>query len=245
MTNSLDLENQVAVVTGASSGIGNAIALGLAKKKVNLCLVGRNVDRLKKQKEILIQNSPKVTICKADLSNESDIKKISTAVLKEFGTVSILIHSAGFLSMGAVENAKFDNLILHFKVNFYAPYLITQSLLPALKETQGQIIFINSSAIQRAIPNLAQYSSSKFALKGLADTLREEINPFGVRVLSIFPGQTATSMQNKLYNEKCKTYEPDRLLQPRDISDIIIYSLTLPRTAEVSEIFIRPMMKSL
>lgn len=241
----VDLENQVAVVTGASTGIGNSIALGLAEKKVNLCLVGRNVDRLKKQREILIQNSPKVTICKADLSNESDINKISTAVLKEFGTASILIHSAGFLSMGAVENAQRDSLDLHFKVNYLAPYLITQSLLPTLKETQGQIVFINSSAIQRAIPNLVQYTSSKFALKGLADTLREEINPFGVRVLSIYPGQTASAMQKKLYKEKALTYQPERLLQPEDISDIIICSLMLPRTAEVTEIYIRPMLMGL
>ena len=241
----LDLENQVAVVTGASSGIGKAIASGLADKKVNLCLIGRNVDELEKQKEILIQNSPNVAICRADFTKEKDIESVSSFVLKEFGTVNILIHSAGFLSTGTIDNAALDRLNLHFKVNFYAPYIITQSLLPALKENQGQIVFLNSSAIQRAIPNLVQYSSTKFALKGLADILREEINPYGVRVLSIFPGQTATSMQKKLYTEKHKTYEPERLLQPGDISDVVIHSLMLSKTAEITEIYIRPMLSVL
>ena len=240
----IDLENQVAVVTGVSGGIGKAIAIGLAKKRVKLCLVGRNVEKLRGLREKLLKHAPKIEICRADLTNEKDIESVSSFVFKEFGTVNILIHSAGFLSSEAIENATLDRLNLHFKVNFYAPYLITQSLLPALKETQGQIVFLNSSAIQRAIPNLVQYSSSKFALKGLADTLREEINPYGVRVLSIFPGQTATSMQKKLYNEKCKTYEPERLLQPADISDVVIHSLMLSKTAEITEIFIRPMMKS-
>ena len=101
---------------------------------------------------------------------------------------------------------------------------------------------MNSSVIQRAIPALGQYSSSKFALKGLADSLREEVNPYGIRVLSIYPGKTATSMQEKIFLENGNSYRPESLLQPEDISDIIICSLTLPRTAEVTEIYIRPML---
>ena len=240
----IDLKNQTAVVTGASNGIGQAIALGLAKKKVNLCLVGRNVDKLRKQKKELIQHSPEVAICQADLANEQDIKSVSSFVFKEFGTVNILVHSAGFLSVGAIENTTIDSLNLHFQVNYRAPYLLTQSFLPTLKKNQGQVVFINSSAIQRAIPDLGPYSSAKFALKGFADTLREEVNPYGVRVLSIYPGQTATSMQKELYSKKHKPYDPQRLLQPEDISDVVIHSLMLPETAEITEIFIRPMMKS-
>ena len=239
----IDLKNKTAVVTGASSGIGKAISLGLAEKKVNLCLIGRNIDKLQKQKEILIQNSPNVSICQADLINEKDIKSISYFVEKEFGALDILIHSAGVIASDTTESASLDSLDWQFQINYRAPYLMTQSLLPFLKENQGQIVFMNSSAIQRAIPSLGQYSSSKFALKGLADTLREELNPYGVRVLSIFPGQTATSMQKKLYEENGKTYEPERLLQPRDISDIVIHSLMLSKTAEITEIFIRPMVK--
>ena len=241
----IDLKNKIALITGASSGIGNAMAFGLAEKMVKLCLVGRNVEKLQSLQEILLQYSPSVAICRADLTNEDDIKSISSCVEKEFGAADILIHCAGVLSLAAIENATLDSLDKQLQINYRAPYLITQSFLPGLKENQGQVVFINSSAIQRAIPNLGQYSSSKFALKGLADTLREEINPYGVRVLSIYPGQTATPMQIQLYHEKGEVYEPECLLQPEDIADVIIYSLMLPRTAEITEIFIRPMLKSL
>ena len=216
----------------------------LSEKKVKLCLVGRNVEKLRAIKEKLLKFSPKIEICPADLKNEDDIKSISCFVEKEFGALDILIHSAGVIAFDKIETASLDNLDWQFQINYRAPYLITQSLLPTLKETQGQIVFINSSAIQRAIPNLVQYSSSKFALKGLADSLREEINPYGIRVLSIYPGQTASAMQKKLYKEKSTTYRPDHLLQPEDISDVVIHSLMLPRTAEITELFIRPMLKA-
>lgn len=241
----IDLENHVAVVTGASSGIGNAIALGLAKQKAALCLVGRNTAELEKQKEVLIHNSPKVTICEADVTGELAIKKIAAAVLKEFSSVDILVHSAGFLSTGAVESGTRDCLDQHLQVNFIAPYFLTQALLHALKRSHGQIVFINSSAVQRAISGLAQYSSAKFALKGLADSLREEINPYGVRVVSVYPGQTATPMQRQLHQEKNKAYQPEQLLQPEDIADVVMHSLTLSRRAELTDIYIRPMVKSL
>jgi len=241
----IDLKNKIALITGASSGIGNAVAFGLAEKRVKLCLVGRNVEKLQSLKGILLHYSANIEICRSDLTNEEDVKSISSFVEKKFGTVDILIHSAGLLSMGAVENAGLDSFNLHFKVNCLAPFVITQSLLSSLKETQGQIVFINSSAIQRAIPSLVQYSSSKFALKGFADTLREEVNPYGIRVLSIYPGQTATPMQEKIYFEKGKAYQPECLLQPKDIADVIIHSLMLPNTAEITEIFIRPMLVGL
>jgi short-subunit dehydrogenase len=240
----VNLENQIAVVTGASSGIGRAIAEGLAAKGVSLCLVGRSVEKLQQLKELLLHNSPHVEICKADLATKEDITAVSSFVLKEFGAVNILVHSAGFLSFGAIEDVALSGLDLHLKINYLAPCLLTQSLLPALKKTQGQIVFMNSSAILHAIPHLAQYSASKFALKGFADTLREEVNPFGIRVVSVYPGQTATTMQRELHGKKGVDYEPEHLLQPGDIADVVLHALTLPDTAEITEIFIRPMRKS-
>jgi short-subunit dehydrogenase len=239
----ITLENQIAVVTGASSGIGRAIAEGLALKGVSLCLVGRSIEKLKQIKEALLQNSPHVEICKADLADTEDVKVVSSFVLKEFGAVDILVHSAGFLSYGPIEGEAPASLDLHLRVNYLAPYLLTQSLLPALKKAQGQVVFLNSSAIQREIPHLAQYTASKCALKGFADSLREEVNPYGIRVLSIYPGQTATPMQKELYYRKGLNYDPEHLLQPGDIAEIVINCLILSKSAEITEIFIRPLQK--
>ena len=240
----IDIKNQIAVLTGASGGIGRAIALKLAQQKVRLCLVGRDVAKLEKQKVLLLKHTSDVLIIKADITKKKDIDELTSKVLNKFGYLNILVHNAGFLLLETIETSSMVNLDMHYKVNFLAPYLITKSFLPSIKEQQGQIVFLNSSAIQRAIPSLAQYSSMKHALKGFVDTLREEINSFGARVISIYPGQTATSMQQSIYKQKGNIYQPERLLQPEDIADVITHSLMLSSTAEITDIYMRPLLKS-
>ena len=132
---------------------------------------------------------------------------------------------------------------MHYRTNVRGPYLLTQELLPLLLERQGQVVFINSSAGLTARANIAQYAATKHALKALADGLRDEVNPRGVRVLSVFPGRTATPTQQKLCGEEGRPYRPARLLQPEDVAAVVVNALCLPRTAEVTEIKIRPMLK--
>jgi short-subunit dehydrogenase len=240
----VELKNKNALITGASSGIGEAIAGALAEKGANLCLIGRNIAKLSRLKERFKKHPVKIELYRADLSKEEELKGITDFFTSKFSTLDILVHSAGMISTGSTEQASAENLKLHLNVNYLAPYIITQSLLPVIRKSKGQIVFINSSAIQRPIGNLGQYSSSKYALKGLADSLREEINADGIRVTSIYPGKTASEMQKKLYCENNKPYQPEKLLQPEDIAITIRNILQLPMTAEITEIFIRPMQKS-
>jgi short-subunit dehydrogenase len=244
LNNMVELKNKNALITGASSGIGEAIVNSLAEKGVNLCLIGRNVKKLTQIKERFKSLSIKIELYEADLSKEEELKGIADFFTSNFSTLDILIHSAGIISTGSTEQAPVIDLKLHLNINYVAPYIITQSLLPVMRKSKGQIVFVNSSAIQRPIGNLGQYSSSKYALKGLADSLREEINADGIRVTSIYPGKTASVMQKRLYHESNKPYQPEKLLQPEDIAITIRNILQLPMTAEITEIFIRPMQKS-
>jgi short-subunit dehydrogenase len=240
----LELKNKNALITGATSGIGEAIAGILAQSNVNLCLTGRNEQKLNQIKKGLNHLPVKTEVLKADLAMEDQLKGITDFYADHFSTLDILIHNAGVIITGPVEKASVGDLKMQFNVNYLAPYLLTQSLLPMIRKSKGQIVFINSSAIQRPMGNLAQYASSKYALKGLADSLREEINAYGIRVLTIYPGKTATSMQEKLHHENNKSYQPKKLLQPEDIAITILNAIQLPITAEITEIFIRPMQKS-
>ena len=119
---------------------------------------------------------------------------------------------------------------------------LTRQLLPSLIARQGQVVFMNSSV--GAAPEVGFYSASKHALKALTDTLRVEVNPSGVRVLSVYPGRTATSMQEAIFAAEGRDYDPSRLLQPEDVAEMVLAALCLPRTAEVTDIHIRPMQKS-
>lgn len=239
-----NLSDQVAVITGASSGIGKAIALALAKHGAIVCLVGRNAEALKTLADKARATAPQAHWYPADLASDEALQALTSRIRQDIGYVDILIHSAGFISLGPIESASLKDFDIHFRTNVRGPYALTQALLPMLKLHQGQIVFINSSAGLKAQANLGQYAASKHALKAVADCLREEVNADGLRVLSVYPGRTATPMQAGIFQIEGREYHPDLLMQPEEIAAVVICALNLPRTAEVMEIHLRPMIKS-
>jgi NAD(P)-dependent dehydrogenase (short-subunit alcohol dehydrogenase family) len=144
-----------------------------------------------------------------------------------------------------MENARIGDLDLQYEINVRAPYLLTQRLLPLLAAARGQIVFINSSiGLAAKRPELGQYAATKHALRAIADSLREELNPKGIRLLSVYLGRTATPMQEAACREEGKVYRPETLLQAEDVASLIVQTLMLPSTAEVTDISMRPMYKS-
>ena len=238
-----ELQNQVVVVTGASSGIGRAIVLGLAEQGANLCLIGRNMKSLTAIADVIQHKVSMIRSYQIDLSVDNDIRRLKASLEQDFESIDILIHCAGVYAMGEMEQAPVENLDWQYKINVRAPYLLTQLLLPMLKERRGQIVFINSSAGINARAGVSQYAAMKHALRALADSLRAEVNVYGVRVLSVYPGRTATPMQAAVYEMEGKTYQPELLMQPEDVALIVINALSLPRTAEITDINIRPLNK--
>ncbi|MFE1748806.1 SDR family oxidoreductase [Coleofasciculus sp. H7-2] len=237
------LKDQIAVVTGASSGIGKAIALGLAEQGVTLCLVGRNLEALETVAETATTAS-KVLLYQVDLTLDEDIEQLKTRLEQDVGNVDLLVHSAGVITLGDMKTASLEDFDWQYRVNVRAPYALTQALLPAIALRQGQIAFINSTVGLNARGGVGQYAATKHALKAIADSLREEVNADGVRVLSIYPGRTASPMQASVQEIEGKTYHPERLLQPEDVAAVVLNALSLPRTAEVTDINIRPLKKT-
>lgn len=236
------LKDQVALITGASSGIGKAITRSLSEAGVSVCIVGRNKKRLHSLSRSFRKQS--VKIFETDLSKENDIEKLTSNIINTFDTLNLLIHSAGYFTMGSFENLSIDEFDRLYRINVMAPFLITRNLLPLIKKAKGQIVFINSSAGLQARAKVSQYAATKHALKAIADSLREEVNPVGVRVISVFPGRTATPMQKEIHKIEGKIYRPDLLMQPEDVAEVVLNALRLPRTAEVTDILIRPMKKT-
>ena len=236
--------DKIAVITGASSGIGRAIALSLAAQGAAVCLVGRRLDALEKVAEIARETSARVLVHQADLTIDEDIQDLVMRLQEEAGNVDILVHSAGVISLGKIETTSVKDLDWQYSVNVRAPYILTQALLPMIRRCRGQIVFINSTAGRIAAPGVSQYGATKHALKALADSLRGEVNVDGIRVLSVFIGRTATTMQAAVHQMEGRPYTPETLLQPEDVAAVIINALSLPRTAEVTDISMRPLTKS-
>lgn len=241
------LKGLTALVTGASSGIGRAIAISLAGEGASLCLLGRNEPRLYMTAKSAADTSSKVRkvrMYRADFSSRQDLSRVIRQLKQELKRVHILVHAAGDIVVGNMSTSAVKNLDRQYRVNLRAPYALTRGLLRQLTICQGQVVFINSSMGLHTKAQVSQYAATKHGLKAMADTLRYEVNAEGVRVLSVFAGQTASPMQEMLYRNAKRPYDPKSLLQPEDIASVVVNALTLPRTAEVTDIHIRPLIKS-
>jgi NADP-dependent 3-hydroxy acid dehydrogenase YdfG len=231
-----------AVVTGASSGIGQAIALALADQGLALRLVGRDTDRLEAAARITKARTRDVGWSAVDLTEPEQIDDYAAQLRGE--PVSVLVHSAGLYVRGAHADRTADEYARAFAANVSGPMQLTRRLLPDLKKTQGQVVFVNSTQGLTPSANVGMFAATQHALRAMADTLRDEVNGDGIRVLSIYPGRTATPRQERIFQMEGRAYAPERLLQPEDIATMIVAALKLPRTAEVTNLTIRPMLKA-
>jgi NADP-dependent 3-hydroxy acid dehydrogenase YdfG len=237
------LHGQVAVVTGASRGIGRAIALQLAAQEANVCLIGRDAQALQEVADLSSATATAVARYRIDLTRDAEIKGLVSQLEQDFGRVDILVHSAGILRLGPLRDVPVADLDSQYQAHVRAPYILTQALLPMLTASQGEVVFINSSIVFTNRAETGQYAATKYALQALADSLRDEVNDLGIRVLSIYPGRTATPLQAASHQHAGKPYHPERLLQPEDVAAMVLSALRLPRTAEVTDIRIRPFRK--
>jgi NADP-dependent 3-hydroxy acid dehydrogenase YdfG len=237
-----DFTNQIAVVTGASSGVGRAIALALAGQGATVCLVGRKLEAL--QALSGSAGSSRFFSYQADLTRDEEIHALAARLQRDVGFIDLLVHSAGIISLGPIEEAPVEDFDRQYRTNVRGPYVLTQALLPMFRGSRGEVVFVNSSVALNSKAGAGQYAATKNALKAIADSLRAEANADGLRVLSIFLGRTATPMQQTIHDREGRDYHPELLLQPEDVAAVVLSAVSLPRTAEVTDISIRPMIKT-
>jgi NADP-dependent 3-hydroxy acid dehydrogenase YdfG len=238
------LADGIAVVTGATGGIGGAIAAALAGQVATLCILGRAQARLDAAAARWASEPAKVEAYLCDLATESDVARTCEQLSRAHGRIDILVHCAGVIDHGKLEDAPLTALDQQYRANVRGPLMLTQGLLPLLRKPRGQIVFINSSTGLNARANTGHFSATQHAFKALADSLREEVNTDGIRVSSVFPGRVATGRMEALHKNEGRPFRPELLLQPEDVASVVLNALALPWTAEVTNIHIRPMQKS-
>jgi len=223
------------VITGAGSGIGQLVAERLHARDDQLVLVARDTARASELSAAFPGAIPVV----ADLARPESI----AGAIQDAGvpaSVDALIHAAGIVELGAVAELPLDAWTSQLAVNLVAPAELTRALLPRLRAARGQVLFVNSGAGLTAHPDWAAYAASKHGLKALADALRGEEARHGVRVTTIYPGRTATPMQEKVHGQEGADYHADRWIDPASVATAIITALDLPRDAVISDLSVRP-----
>lgn len=217
-----------ALITGAGGGIGSAIATALAPTHT-LLLAGRPSARLDAVAEQL-----GATTWPLDLADADEIES-ATEIVDE---LDVLVHNAGVMLPGAAGESYVEEWRATFEVNVFGAVALTLALLPALRQSRGHVVFINSGAGQRVSPGMASYSASKFALRAFADSLRSD-EP-SLRVTTVYPGRVDTEMQHDLVAYEGGEYDPSRFLRPETVAEVVAAALRTPAEAQLQEVVVRP-----
>lgn len=231
------LENKQIVITGGSEGIGLAIARAFARKGAALLLIARHLDKLNRAKEELLGFGVRVETVVADLSAADSFAGLTGQILEIFPDIHVLVNNAGaaiFTPFGQVSVQELDYQI---NLNIKSVFMLTQGLLPSLKQTKGCIINISSFHARRVIPGIsaAGYALTKGAINTFTQTLAYELGPYGVRVNAIAPGNVLTDkvkaymegipgQARQKFQETIKTLYPlGRIGSPEDLGGIALY----------------------
>jgi len=226
---------QTHLITGAGSGIGAVLARRLLARGDQVVAVARDLGRAR----TIAAELPGVSTLVADLANPG---RISWALSKQNlpERIDSVLHVAGVVDLGAVADLPPALWEQQLAVNLVAPAELTRLLLPVLRVSRGQVVFVNSGAGLHAHAGWSAYAASKHGLKALADALRAEEAEHGVRVTSIFPGRTATPMQERVHQQEGSEYVPERFISADAVATTILTALDLPRDAQITDLTVRP-----
>jgi short-subunit dehydrogenase len=220
------------LITGAGSGIGAALADRLVERGDDLVLVARSTERAHDLREDI----PGATVLVADLADGRAVERIADQLPQRLDSV---VHAAGVVDLGPV--AELPSSVWHeqLAVNVAAPAVLTRVALPALRAAGGTVVFVNSGAGLSASASWSAYAASKHALRALADALRGEEQEYGVRVTSVYPGRTATPMQQKVHDQEGRDYSARDWIDPATVAAAILQVLDLPTDATISDLTLK------
>ena len=219
---------RTALITGASRGIGAAIAAALAPTHT-LLLAGRPSPALQSTAEKL-----GATALPLDVTDTEAIADATGAL----GELDVLVHNAGVSIPGRIAESAVEEWRTTFDVNVVGAVAVTLALLPALRRAEGQVVFINSGSGLKASENMASYSASKFALRAFADSLR--LSEPALRVTTVYPGRTDTDMQRELVSFEGGDYDADKFLRADTVAAAVAQAVATPPDGHLHEVVLRP-----
>jgi len=239
------LDGKVAVITGASSGIGEATAEALAAEGASVVVAARREERLSELVERINGNGGKALSVECDVTDEEQAHDLIQRARDELGQVDILVNNAGVMQLSKIEKGLSDEWRRMFEVNVLGLLYVTDAAVHVMKEQgSGHLINISSVAGRKSGPLRGAYSGTKFAVNAISEALRVELLEDHIRVTMVEPGAVETELPDHITDEEAKEgisalYQTD-ILQPEDIAAAIAYCAVQPERVSVNEILIRP-----
>ncbi|WP_130620199.1 SDR family NAD(P)-dependent oxidoreductase [Dyella amyloliquefaciens] len=240
------LEGRVALVTGASSGIGEATALALAEAGAKVAIAARRRERLEVLAAQLEKLGAAPTILVADLASEVEAQRIVKEAEAHYGRLDILVNNAGVMYLEPVEDADLGRWRHMLELNVLSLIASTQAALPGMRARRdGHVVNISSTAGRVANPNAAAYSATKFGVVAFSEALRREVYQHNIRVTVIEPGVVETELRDHIGHAEVKANlnawaDSMRQLQGRDVADAIVFCVSRPSHVNINEVLMRP-----
>lgn len=241
----MDLRGRVAVITGASSGIGEATARRLAANGAAVALLARRLERIEALAAELEQAGGRARAYEADVRGRGALAGLAGAVGDELGRVDCLVNNAGQMLLSYFETGLEDEWRTMIDTNLTGALSVTAAFLPQLQDGGGDIVNVSSVAGRKARSTGSVYSATKWGLNGWSEGLRQELLEDGIRVIVVEPGAVATELSSHITDERALEEARGRfadieVLEADDVAAVIAFAVSLPRRASLNEVLIRP-----
>ena len=240
------IKDKVAIITGASSGIGFATALTLSKAGAKVAIGARRVDELEALAKQITDNGGEVFYQKLDVTQREECENFAKAVLEKWGSIDILVNNAGLMPLSLFKSLKVDEWDRMIDVNIKGVLYSTASVILHMKEKKsGHIVNLSSVAGRTVFPTGTVYCATKYAVAAFSEGLRQEFSArSNIRVTCIEPGVVSTELTDTITDESLKGFIENakkmEALQAKDIANAILYAVESPSHVNVNEVLIRP-----
>lgn len=241
------LDGKVAVVTGASSGIGRATARLLAARGAAVTAAARRTERLEALAAEAREGGGEVLVAPTDVTRREAVEAMVRETVSRFGPVDVLVNNAGVMHLAPLRKVRVDEWERMVDVNLKGVLFAIAAVLPGMLERgRGHIVNVGSVAGRRPFPGGAVYSATKFGVRALSAGLHRELSAAsGIRVVDIEPGVVDTELAEHIHDEEARAafagrWEGKRMLRPEDVAEAILFAVTRPQRVNVNEILIRP-----
>jgi NADP-dependent 3-hydroxy acid dehydrogenase YdfG len=235
------LKDKVAIVTGASRGIGKEIAAKFAEQGTKLALIGSSEDIHKTGTELREKGFNHIETFQVDVANEQQMNEMVAKTLETFGQIDILVNNAGIGFFKPIEATTIEEWKKVFEVNVQGVFIGVKAVLPHMKERKsGTIITISSDVGRYTIPNGAAYTATKYAVQGFSGSLAQEVREYGIRVGTINPGMVDTYLANSVQGAP----EKQDWLKVEDVANAVIYMASAPKHMLIDEIVLHPLIQN-
>ena len=240
-----NIEGKVVVITGASSGLGEATARLLAAQGASVVLGARRIDRLKVLADELSRRGGKALAVPTDVIQCDQVKRLVDAAVQTYGRIDVMINNAGLMPQALLERLKIDEWNQMIDVNIKGVLYGIAAALPHMKQQKaGHFINVSSVAGHRVGPGFAVYAATKYAVRALSEGLRQEVKPYNIRTTVISPGAVATELPNTVTDpqaaERIRKFYAEVAIPAESFARAVAFAMSQPEEVDVNEILFRP-----